>query len=480
MRKAALCIGNNGYQILPRLACCICDATAISQSLTSLGFETILQTDLDRESMTNEIIEFAEKADQYDVILLYYAGHGFQADGDNILAPIDLNINARPAAIRMSAFPLSELMNQLNKYPEQTKIVILDACRETLGYRGSFQYFAPVSAPQGSVIAFSTSPGQSAKENDATGHGKYTEALLRYISLPRVPVETVFKKVRELLVSETGGTQIPWEHTSLIGDFYFNPDTIYDGITYTPEAKADGKFHFSQDSPIRSIVEGLKSYNWPTQEAAERKISGLDYSDLSSNELFVLGRNIYQSACGNSYACQRFISRFANNSSIPQAAKLHILNGMAYEIYFDSENNLRSDFKSDYYSPVISCLEQAQFYANREFLASFLCKVEQRPIYIPGQNEIMDLNIKGQNESDRYRVLDIYYQGKPILFEKGGSEKLTGKEYSCEVPCNEFEQRIASILAAPLDCVRFQYDAPVRQESTLLIPYNGFCIQYGF
>ena len=91
--------------------------------------------------MTNEIIEFAEKADQYDVILLYYAGHGFQADGDNILAPIDLNINARPAAIRMSAFPLSELMNQLNKYPEQTKIVILDACRETLGYRGSFHNF---------------------------------------------------------------------------------------------------------------------------------------------------------------------------------------------------------------------------------------------------------------------------------------------------------------------------------------------------
>ena len=97
----------------------------------------------------------------------------------------------------------------------------------------AFKIFAPVSAPQGSVIAFSTSPGQSAKENDATGHGKYTEVLLRYISLPRVPVETVFKKVRELLVSETGGTQIPWEHTSLIGDFYFNPDIHNDLILET-------------------------------------------------------------------------------------------------------------------------------------------------------------------------------------------------------------------------------------------------------
>lgn len=49
----------------------------------------------------------------------------------------------------------------------------------------------------------------------------------------------------------------------------------------------------------------------------------------SGNELFVLGRNIYQAADGNCYACHRFIDGFSENSKIPTQAKLHILNGMA-------------------------------------------------------------------------------------------------------------------------------------------------------
>lgn len=98
--------------------------------------------------------------------------------------------------------------------------------------------------PQGSVIAFATSPGQSSKENSSTGHGYYTEALLKYMSLSRVPIETTFKKVREFLFAKTSGMQIPWEHTSLVGEFYFNPDTIYDGVIYSVEAYEDSRFRF--------------------------------------------------------------------------------------------------------------------------------------------------------------------------------------------------------------------------------------------
>ena len=57
-----------------------------------------------------------------------------------------------------------------------------------------------------------------------------SEALLKYMSLPRVPIETTFKKVREFLFAKTSGKQIPWEHTSFVGEFYFNPDTIYDAF----------------------------------------------------------------------------------------------------------------------------------------------------------------------------------------------------------------------------------------------------------
>ena len=479
MKKIALCIGNDEYRFLPHLSCCVSDAHAMGEKLENLGFQTTIEENLDREQTANVIIDFIEKCDRYDAILLYYAGHGFQADGDNILAPIDLNINDRPPVIRMNAFTLSELMNQLNHFPEQTKIIILDACRDSLGYRGGLQYFAPVSAPQGSIVAFSTSPGQASKENSSIGHGKYTEALLRYMALPRVPVETVFKKVREALVSETGGTQIPWEHTSLIGEFYFNPDTIYDGVTYSTEAKTDGVFRFSPNSEIKSVVDGLKTYNWPQQEEAIKKVIYVNFSLASSNELFVLGRNIYQAACGNSFACQRFINFFGDNRKIPDLAKVHILNGMAFEIYFDSQGKIRNSYKTDFIENIIRYIELPEYYASKEFIVSYLCKIEDRPIYIPGQNELMYFLVELQINNNKYSLSNIMFQGKPVYFNSNGTDYVKPGSYYKEIGIAEFEQILCSKIAAPKDFVRIQYNHHLDIQGTIIqMPYEGFSIRF--
>ena len=86
--------------------------------------------------------------------------------------------------------------------------------------------------------------------------------------------------------------------------------------------------------------------SWPIQEEALKKITDINMLSVSANELFVLGRNIYRAANGNSYACHRFIEAFENNTNIPDEAKIHILNGMAFEIYYDSEGNLRQNMKT--------------------------------------------------------------------------------------------------------------------------------------
>lgn len=56
--------------------------------------------------------------------------------------------------------------------------------------------------------------------------------------------------------------------------------------------------------------------------------------------MFVIGRNLYQAADGSCYDIQAFVDNFAS-ATIPDIAKLHILNGMGYEIYFDSHNEAR-------------------------------------------------------------------------------------------------------------------------------------------
>ena len=171
MKRIALCIGNNNYAHLPKLNCAKNDANKMGNALKSLGFVTQIAFDLDRNAMIDVITKFTEELKDYDSCVFYYAGHGFQIEGDNILAPIDLDTNGRDQQVKMNAFPLEDLMHQLEKYLDKTKVIIFDACRDTLNNRGASKNFAPVLAPQGSIIAFSTSPGQSSSENTSSGHG---------------------------------------------------------------------------------------------------------------------------------------------------------------------------------------------------------------------------------------------------------------------------------------------------------------------
>jgi hypothetical protein len=51
----------------------------------------------------------------------------------------------------------------------------------------------------------------------------YTKFLLKYITTPGLTVEQVLKRVRVDVIRETGNKQVPWESSSLTGDFYFAP-----------------------------------------------------------------------------------------------------------------------------------------------------------------------------------------------------------------------------------------------------------------
>src|SRR5262249_42526650 len=63
-------------------------------------------------------------------------------------------------------------------------------------------------------------PGAAALDG-AGKNGVYTQNLLKYIVQPGLKVEDVFKRVRVDVRQSTNGAQIPWESTSLEGDFYF-------------------------------------------------------------------------------------------------------------------------------------------------------------------------------------------------------------------------------------------------------------------
>ena len=497
MNRYALCIGNANYIVssLGHLPAAIEDAKAIGEELTSLGFNVDTRFDLESRDMAVAIGGLEDKIKQYDSVLFYYAGHGFEIDGVNILAPVNLNPDDSKSAILYDAYKLSELMDLLdraddNKVPK-TKIIILDACRTQLNVRGGSQFFAPILAPQGSIIAFSTSPGQTAKESGI--HGIYTNALLRYMDAPRISVERVFKRVRTALVNETNGAQIPWEHTSLIGDYYLNPNTIYDGTGYSHEAIADSEYIFTRNSKIRDIVSGFKSHNFYQQQDALKdfkRIPRSEIDDITADELFVLGRNIYQAACGGCWDCQRFIDDFGTCSFISDAAKLHILNGMAFEIYYDSRGEIRKNLKGEYSPKVIEILEKEEYYGSLMFITSRLEK-EESIFYIPGQDEKVDVSVstreadenvisdvkeKKSRLSNVLIVEDIFCRGRSIYYKTYGTEKATVVDWDYRVVNKtQFEEELCEKMSVANGYLSVNYNGSiVDDKSALLIPFIGF------
>jgi uncharacterized caspase-like protein len=221
-QRVALIIGNGSYENAP-LANPVNDASDMAAALKKMGFTVILKKNANIEVMEEAIEDFGNRLKKGGVGLFFYAGHGIQAYGANYLIPVGAKIK-KESDIKYRAVDAGRILDEMQNAGNGMNIVILDACRDnpfSRSFRSAGRGLSIISAaPRGTFITYSTSPGSVA----ADGKGRnspYTESLLKHISTPGLPIEHVFKKVRQDLGNKTKGQQIPWELSSLSGDFYF-------------------------------------------------------------------------------------------------------------------------------------------------------------------------------------------------------------------------------------------------------------------
>ena len=91
-KRVALVIGNNAYATLPNLNNAKKDAEGMAAKLRGLGFDVILKTNAGRREMGRTLADFENRISNADVALVFYAGHGIQANGTNHLIPSDARI----------------------------------------------------------------------------------------------------------------------------------------------------------------------------------------------------------------------------------------------------------------------------------------------------------------------------------------------------------------------------------------------------
>jgi uncharacterized caspase-like protein len=285
-RRTALVIGNSAYRKSP-LVNPVNDAQAMAAALKSVGFTVAQIENASKNQMAEAIRKFGETIKLGGVGLFYFAGHGLQVDGENFLIPVDDDIQDKSQVVG-KGLEAKLVLREMGNAKNRLNIVILDACRDNpfkqSASRGLVQAdttsglarsdgsggLAAMEALVGTFIAFATAP-ESVAADGSGRNGVYTENLLRNLTEPGLKIEDVFKRTRFGVRQETGGRQVPWENTSLEGDFYFVAPP-------TGGAVASGSAGLSASLPADRQTVGTPSRSETATPKPTRSPSGFSFS----------------------------------------------------------------------------------------------------------------------------------------------------------------------------------------------------------
>ena len=225
-KRVALVIGNAAYQNAAKLPNPVNDGTTIAAMLTNAGFDVVdSRHDLPAVETRRALRDFADRARDADIAVVYYAGHGIEVDGTNYLIPVDAKLE-RDTDVYDEALSLERVLVAIEP-AKRLRLVILDACRDnpfsknmkrTVASRAIGQGLAKVEpASPNMLIAYSAKAGSTAADGDGR-NSPFTTALARHLTTPGLDVRRAFGFVRDDVLKNTGNRQEPFVYGSLGGD----------------------------------------------------------------------------------------------------------------------------------------------------------------------------------------------------------------------------------------------------------------------
>ena len=222
--RVALLIGNSTYSAPDmELRNPVNDVSALGAALRALSFDVIEVRDADAATMTRAVQDFQVAATGAEMAVFFYAGHGVQIGGENFLVGVDFS-GGELGAMRRTSLSMTDVRKSMTIAAPDIGIVILDACRNNPFSSNGLVRPGLVrdSGGAGLLIAYATDPGNVAY--DGLGDNSvYTSALLKHLDTPGLDARLMLGRVRQEVVLETGGSQVPWVEEAVLGEHSFNP-----------------------------------------------------------------------------------------------------------------------------------------------------------------------------------------------------------------------------------------------------------------
>jgi tetratricopeptide (TPR) repeat protein len=440
-KRLALVIGNSNYE-KGELKNPVNDAKLIAKTLDSLGFDVIEKYNLATQlEFKNAIKEFGTRRENYEVGFVYYAGHGIQVNDENFMLPTKVSFNSE-IDVQEDGVSVKSIMRYLESKSSQVNILILDACRDnpfettwkkTRSVKGDG--LAKLLPPSGSLIAFSTEPGNTAADGEKE-NSIYCISLAKNLKLENTSLDQVFRNVRREVLETSNNFQRPIEASQLTGSTFYlvksNFSKEFDKIESLISNNKNKEAKILIDNIILKESNNKRAYklmgdNYFAQKNYEQAIESYNTAiKIDTNYVSAITQKtiVYEKIADNYGSLGDYqMQNEYYKKSLEEINKLIILDennkdlynrrGIIYHYYFDDTINGLNDYnKSIQIDPffIKPYINRANLYSEIGEKEKVLNDFNKAISLIPNSNELSKLNIATLNES----IAGFYFENNNL------------------------------------------------------------------
>jgi hypothetical protein len=330
--RVALIIGNSAYQHAPGLNNPRNDASDIAAAVEKLGFKVIKGIDLDKSGMDRTIRRFAQELKGAAIGIFFYAGHGLQVSGKNYLVPIDAQLKANDA-LDFEMIGL-DVVQRIMEAASDTNLLFVDACRDNPLSRNLAQAMGTRSAAigrglvaqeagAGTLISFSTQPGNVALDGTGNRNSPYAAALRKHITTSGKDLPALLIQVRREVMAATDKRQVPWEHSALTAEVVLAPEGRVQAALKAAPGGGDARTESKPD--IRAQPPTNKTADLPMETRRQSVIK------VAKPGVFTLTNSLHDQSLYDESGTHRIMQGINGSKELPEG-KYHLQDGRTHHM----------------------------------------------------------------------------------------------------------------------------------------------------
>ncbi len=177
-----------------------------------------------------------------------------------------------------------------------------------------------------------------------------------------------------------------------------------------------------------------------------------------------------------------YLREFASRSNgIQEEKRKALLDGMLFEVFFDSDAKLRNDFKLRDFSELFELQRHKELQPSFDFIAECLLPESGHFHSIPGKGHevVIDVITSSTPDGEACILESVHYGGSNVLWleDEDYSNGPDGKPMRERMTITKFEKRMVEQMAVPKHLLSIKYPSWGEKRFTQIIFPLGWTVR---